>query len=298
MEPMDKLTSILAVADAAPCGLHVLDKAVTLAGFFGATVDLVTSDPVVLAALATRCAERHYDCVTLSHLPPGSEPLQHQIVRRALERRPDLVIKAAAGGNPLRRWTLDDNDRWLANECPVPLLLATARPWLGAMQMAAAVDIGSPDSSRFARSILQSAGFLALASHAWLDVLYSEAEVHDDRVRMERAVKLSQLVREFHVGCERLHLFNGAPARTLPPVVEARRYDLLVLGAVTHRLGTAGWNETLSSKLVDATAGDVLLVKPEERRAARGNVMDISWHPRHAHLPRQLAGVDRLAADA
>jgi nucleotide-binding universal stress UspA family protein len=294
---MDKMTSILAVADSTARGFQVLEKSVTLARSFGARVDLVVTDPLVLTALSTRCAARHYDEVTVNSVDSGSS-LQSLIMELVLQRRPDLVIKPAAGARPLRRWTLDDNDRWLAGECPVPLMLTTARRWPEALRMAAAVDVADADSTRFARTILQCAGFLALGSHAWLDVLYSEAEQSDERVRMERVVKLSQLVREFHVGCERLQMFDGAPERTLPHVVGTRRYDLLVIGAVTHRMGISGWTETLSSMLVDAGGGDVLLVKPEERRAPRNNVTDISLHQQRAHLSQQLVGVDRLAADA
>jgi nucleotide-binding universal stress UspA family protein len=284
---MQKLTTILAVADATAGGLQVLDKALLLAGRFGARIDLVAADPGLIPPLMTRCAERHLDTVTVARLH-GAAPLQELIVQRALERRPDLVIKAASGARPLRRWTLDDNDRWLASECPVPLLLVTARPWMGDLRMAAAVDVGDADSTRFARAILQCAGFVALGSRAWLDVLYSEPEQRDERVRMERAVKLSQLVREFHVGCERLQMFGGVAERTLPPVVASRRYDLLVLGAITHRTGIAGWNETLSSRLVDAAGCDVLLVKPEERRVNNACPIDLLLREQRAHLAEQL----------
>jgi len=284
---MDKLTNILAVADATASGLQVLEKSALLAERFGARVDLVAADPGLVAALAARCAERKYDAVKVTRLH-GTDPLQELILQRARERHPDLVIKAASGSRPLRRWSLDENDRWLASECPVPLLLTTARPWMGDLRMAAAVDVGDGDSTRFARAILQCAGFLALGSCAWLDVLYSEAEERDERVRMERAVKLSQLVREFHVGCERLQMYGGAPERTLPRVIESRRYDLLVLGAVTHRTGIQGWNETLSSKLVDATAGDVLLVKPEERRVENACPVEMLLRQQAANLAEQL----------
>jgi len=284
---MQKLTSILAVADATAGGLQVLEKALLLAQRFAARVDLVAADPGIIAALAAHCAERHFHDVTISRLQ-GNGPLRELIVQRARERNPDLVIKAASGARPLRRWTLDENDRWLASECPVPLLLATARPWMGELRMAAAVDVSDTDSARFARAILQCAGFVALGSHAWLDVLYSEPEQHDERLRMERAVKLSQLVREFHVGSERLQMFGGAPERTLPPVVKGRRYDLLVLGAITHRNGVANWNETLSSKLVDAAGGDVLLVKPGERGVGNACPLDLLLRQQGANLAEQL----------
>jgi len=280
---MDKLTTIMAVADATAGGMQVLEKSVLLAGKFGARVDLVVSDPGLVAALAAQCTDRRYDAVTVSPLH-GAGHLRELIAQRVLERRPDLVIKAASGARPLRRWTLDDNDRGLASECPAPLLLSTARPWMGPLRMAAAVDVGDADSQRFARAILQCAGFLALGSCASLDVLYCEAEERDERVRMERAVKLSQLVREFHVGCERLQMFAGLPERTLPRVIESRRYDLLVLGAITHRDGLGG----LSSKLVDATAGDVLLVKPGESRVSEGRADGLLLRQKGANLAEQF----------
>jgi nucleotide-binding universal stress UspA family protein len=284
---MDKLTNILAVADATACGLQVLEKCALLAERFGARVDLVATDPVLVSALIARCAGQRYDAVAVSRLQ-GADPLPELIVRRAHETHPDLVVKAASGARPLRRWTLDENDRWLASESPAPLLLTTAKAWTGDLHMAAAVDVSDADSSRFARAILQCAGFLALGSRACLDVLYSEAEERDERVRMERAVRLSQLVREFHVGCERLQMYGGAPERTLPRVIESRRYDVLVLGAVTHRYGIGGFNETLSSKLVDATAGDVLLVKPAERRVTNACPVDLLLREQGAHLAEQL----------
>lgn len=286
-EGMDKLTNILAVADATAGGLQVVEKAVLLAERFGARVDLVSADAAMVGALATSRARHGYDAISISRLHgPGS--LQELILRRTRERHPDLVIKPASGARPLRRWTLDDNDRWLAGECPVPLLLSTAKPWMGDLRMAAAVDVSDGDSARFARAILQCAGFLALGSRAWLDVLYSEAEERDERIRMERAVKLAQLIREYHVGGERLQMFGGPPERTLPRVMESRRYDLLVLGAITHRTGIAAWNETLSSKLVDATPGDVLLVKPEERRVENACPMDLLLRQQGANPAEQL----------
>jgi nucleotide-binding universal stress UspA family protein len=284
---LDKLTHILAVADASASGLQVVEKAVLLAERFGARVDLVSADAPMVSALAASRAKHRYDAITISRLH-GSGSLQEQVVQRARETRPDLVIKAASGARPLRRWSLDETDRWLASECPVPLLLSTARPWVGDLRMAAAVDVSNPDSARFARSILQCAGFLALGSSAWLDVLYSETEERDERVRMERAVKLSQLVREFHVGCERLQMFGGPPERTLPRIIESRRYELLVLGAITHRNGIGGWRETLSSKLVDATPGDVLLVKPEERRVENVCPVYLLLRQQGTHLAEQL----------
>jgi hypothetical protein len=127
--------------------------------------------------------------------------------------------------------------------------------------MAAAVDVSDPEAALVARGILQAAGFLSLGLHGHLDILYTEREAHDERLRTERAVKLARLVREYYVGSERLQMFDGPPETRLPALIGPRQYDLLVIGGATHRTETP-LHETLTSKLFDATAGDVLLVKP------------------------------------
>ena len=121
----------------------------------------------------------------------------------------------------------------------MPLMLVDRKPWADPMRFAAAVDVSDAEAARKLRArILHAAGFLALGCRGFLDVLYTEREQHDDALRMERAVRLAQLVREFHVGSERLQMFDGAPEKRLPPLIAARQYDVLVLGAVTHRIRT------------------------------------------------------------
>jgi hypothetical protein len=153
-------------------------------------------------------------------------------------------------------------------------MLVGPKNWANPPRMAAAVDVSDSDTLKVARTVMHTAGFLALGSHGNLDILYSERELNDSHLRMEHAVALAQLVREYHVGCERLQMFDGAPEKRLPPLITARRYDLLLLGATTHRDGLAETLFPLTARLVDATSGDVLLVKPEiactaDVRAAR-----------------------------
>ena len=74
-------------------------------------------------------------------------------------------------------------------------------------------------------------------------------------MRMERAVRLAQLVREFHVGCDRLQMFNGAPEKRLLPLFAARQYDLLVLGSVSHRRALGESLRSLTSRLAECHHG-------------------------------------------
>lgn len=255
---MEKITSILAVVEESASGAVVLDKALALARRFHAKVQLLVADSLLTPEFASRCAALAYDEVTLSSLFRSGEPL----LRRLHERLPDMLIKAPAGKQAPHRGSLHDNDRELASDSPVPVLLAGPKPWADPLRFAAAVDVSDAETSVVARGVLHTAGFLALGSHGNLDILYSEREERDETLRMERAVRLAQLVREFHVGCERLQMFGGAPESRLPPLIAARQYDVLVLGAVSHREGSALSSRNLTSILAEATDGDVVLVKP------------------------------------
>ena len=266
---MEKLTRILAVANGINDGALVLGKSVALARRFGAHIELLlfTRDDREFAKLY---AELAYDKVTVASMHQGVESLTEAILRRVLATHPDLVVKSPAGAHPLKRWTLDENDWRLANECPVPVLLARHNPWASPIRFAAAVDVSDDENSDTARSILHAAGFMALGCHGNLDILYSEREQNDDALRMERTVKLAQLVREFHVGCERIQVFDGAPEKVLPPLLSARHYDVLVLGAQSRQPALKNILGATNSQLVQATEGDVVLVKAAGRAMGNG----------------------------
>lgn len=234
---MQKLTKILAVADLNEELPVAIDKAITLSRTFGSSLELLV--------------EASHDAV----------------IRRIQASGPDLVVKASTARHPLRRWAAGD---WkLVNECPVPLLLARTHRWRNPPRFAAAVDASDPADSAHARSILQSAGFLALGMHAGIEILYCESEADDERVRMERTVRLAQMVREFHVGLESIRRLEGEPDETLSAQVAGGRYDLLILGASARSETLAGLRPGTASRIVDATDSDVLLVKPPRAREAR-----------------------------
>jgi len=285
---MEKLTRILAVVDGIKECALVLGKSVALARRFGAHVELLLFGTVDAGEIAKLHAELAYGKVTFASMHRASESLTEAILRRVLATQPDLVVKPATGTHPLQRWTLDDNDWRLANECPAPVLLVRSNPWASPIRFAAAVDVADDETIDTARSILHSAGFMALGCHGKLDILYSEREQNDDALRMERAVKLAQLVREYHVGCERIQVFDGEPEQTLPPLVAARHYDVLVLGAQSRQPALKNIFGATTSRLVQATEGDVVLIKPPGHEAVY-RPDDVSIREKRFHETEQFA---------
>ena len=267
---MQKLTSILAVIDQQSTASRVLRKAAAIARHFGARLELLAAGHLVTNKLAALCATLGFPGIAVRTVTRFGRRLDALVLEQVERSHPDLVIKARAGSHPLRRCSLGPNDWRLAQDCPVPLMLVGSRRWASPVRLAAAVDVSDVATTAVARTVMQAAGFLALGTQGFLDVLYTEREQHDTTLRMERAVKLSQLVREFHVGCERLQMFDGVPEKRLPPLIAERRYDVLLLGALTHRDGLLDAWHPLTTALVDATPGDVVLLKassPHRREA-------------------------------
>ena len=283
---MDKLTSILAVIDPADETRHVVAKAMVLARHFGARLELFlcdsehafslrhTYDPAGVAKARQDCVsngQRFLDSIRRSvaedvqittHVACAS-PLYEAIVHRVQESHPDLVIKSAAGHHPLQRFTLDANDWQLARTCPVPLMLTRGRPWSAQGKFAAAVDVGDPGGASLARSIMQTAGFLTLGCRSQLDVIFSDSAGKDRELASSRRNALEQLVNEFRVGREHSHILSGEADNTLPSFAARQGYDLMFLGALTHRRGPAAMMGTLTSRLVDALECDFVLIKTE-----------------------------------
>jgi hypothetical protein len=255
---MEKLTSILTVIQDLDSDGAVLDKSIVLARNFRARLELLLRRPLQLDACLARCATSGLDQVT--RCIASGDRLGEAILRRMRRSPADLVVKRLAHEDAAHHSWFSPSDNSLAESCPAPLLLVRDRAWAAEPRFAAAVDISNRDTEAVTRGILHASGFLAQGCEAWLDVLYTEREQHDQALRMERAVHLARLVREFHVGGERLQLFDGPPEKTLTALLRMRQYDVLVVGANSRRLALSSAFATLTSALVDSTAGDVLLV--------------------------------------
>ncbi|HVY79587.1 MAG TPA: universal stress protein [Steroidobacteraceae bacterium] len=282
---MDKLTSILVVLDPTDDSRHVLNKAMILARHFRARLELFLCDSENafalshsydrkgVAAAREACLASGYryldavrrmlaeDVEITTHVACES-PLYEAIVRRALETRPDLVIKGAAGSRALRPFSLGANDWQLARTCPTALMLTRGEPWSARPRFAAAVDVSDPDNGALARTILQAAGFLAGGCNGDLEVVFSSA-APDRETREAQAEALSRLVNEFRVGRQHSTLLEGAAEETLPEFAARKEFDVLVMGALTRKRGLTALVGTLTSKLVDALDCDFVLVKPE-----------------------------------
>jgi len=281
---MEKLSSILVVVDRNGGAAGCFDKALFLARHFGAKVELFLCDSERTYAMRQaydqtanessrhEClieGRRYLDALRSSANSPGVEisvdvvcdsPLYEAIVHKVLRSQPDLVIKSASETGESSLGTFDANDWQTMRTCPTTLMLTRGRIWDTRPQVAAMVDVSGQETPGLSREILRASGYLTLGCRGALDVVYSECEEADAEQKASRARVLTELVHELHIRVDHVHVLSGNPEQTLPDFA-ARRYDVLVLGALTHREGLAPVVGTLTGKLVDALDCDFILVK-------------------------------------
>ena len=282
---LKKLNKILVVMDSFEPAQQVLAKAMVMARHFGACLELFLCDSEHAYVLkhaydqeGIERARQHClanargyleslrrsvlaDDVQISIDVACDSPLYESVVNKVLRSNPDLVIRSVTREQTQGRFGLDTNDWELARTCPVPLMLTHGRPWCAQPSFAAAVDVSENEPTGTVRLIMRAAEFLARGCHAELDALYSELPDSDAAKHASRATALRDVGAEFGIAAERLHLLSGVPETTLTVFAAARRYDVVVLGALTHRRALTTLVGTLTSKLVDALDCDVVLVR-------------------------------------
>jgi len=183
-----------------------------------------------------------------------------EAVRRKVERsRPDLVIRGI-GTRRHRTFSVADSD--LVRSCPAPLLLTHGRPWPAKPTVAAAVDISGDESPDLIRTVLLAADGVAERCGASLELLYAspfEKALPEASRSAERELARRAAAAQIHPA--QMHILNGDPPTAIPEFAGRRGYEILVLGALTHRKAMTALVGTLTGRLIETLDCDLLLVR-------------------------------------
>lgn len=262
----------------------ILAKAVMLARCFKARVEIFVcdtesafelqheydaddNDRVRQSGLAKLRAwtERLWQSLDVNDIPVTLDvvyetPLYEAISRKAKCARADLVVRGIGTGAKCKFGVSDYDLVW---SCPVPLLLTRGRPWRSAPTVAAAVDISGEESPERIRTNLIAAGTMAERCGTALELVYA-ARSGDGSPAAGQAQRelLAALAAAAGVHPLKMHILNGDAASAIPEFVTRCGYDLLVIGALTHRRALTAQVGALTSKLVEMVDCDLLLVKP------------------------------------
>ncbi|MBW4050811.1 MAG: universal stress protein [Proteobacteria bacterium] len=286
--------SIMAAVDRDERPVEVAAKAVALARLSGGDVELFHCDserayarqhqydPRAAARARETCLDesrRFLDSlwhslnvkdVKASMSVACESPLYAGIVHAVERDHPDLVVRGTGSAHRNRRAVggdsaagLDANDWELVRACPSPLLLTHGRVWKSHPLIAAAVDLSAAEAPELTRTILRTAAAVAQSAGGDLEIVH--ASLFDPAQPQEEASRRAALLertQDAGVEAAAIHLIRGEPAVVLPDFAQRRDFDLIVLGALTHRKALTALVGTLTGKLIETLDCDCLLVKP------------------------------------
>jgi universal stress protein E len=283
---MKDVTSILVVLNRSARDAPLVNKALVLARELNARIELFSCDAEHEYALKRAYGRRGVEaarqkCVAdlndylrrLSYVVTAQDvavsvdvvcesPQYEGIVHKVFKTCPDLVMKAAAGGDAAGSSALDSNDWELVRTCPVPLLLSRGRDWSTRPRFAAAVDVSDEETPRLLQRILRSAAYLSEGCHGELDLVFGERSGADALTEKAHAARLRDLAQEVQLAADRVWRLTGDPVTTLSAFAAEQKPDVLVIGALTHQARDTGHVGTLTRKLVDALDCDFVLLRP------------------------------------
>lgn len=287
---MKAIDSILVAVDPGVNARAAIAKAATLARGFGARLELFQCDAERAFALhhqyeardaerareAARAESRAYlerlwRSLAVPDVQVGinaacESPLYAGVVREVCRSASSLVLRAIGGVDAHREGVLSASDWELVRTCPVPLLLTRGRPWHADPAVAAAIDIVAEEAPELTHRILRAASQFATTCGARLEILHG-APLCDAARENTLRTALAACAAEAGVHVAQVHVLGGDPAAVLPAFAARRGYDLLVLGALTHRKALTALVGSLTGQLLETLDCDFLLVKPREYRS-------------------------------
>ena len=278
---MNRLKSILVIAERSGEVASALQKACVIARHFGAAIELFACDAehaymaehsydrrgvgdAVSQCLAD--SRRFLDAMRSSIAAADLEirtsaacetPLHAGVLRKVREIEPDLVIRCVEARSTQRHSALTSTDWQLLRTCPAPLMLTRGRSWRPVPRIAAALDL--EDSEPAARRVLAAAAYMASGCGGDLEIVH--AETTGQAAAVER---LNSLAAAAGLPTTHVEIVRGDPGRTLPVFARQHEIDVLVLGALSHRPSAgAGVVGSLTESLIERLDCDFLLVRPE-----------------------------------
>ena len=285
--PCVEKAALLALKLAARLELYVCDTKASREARLAAHMREQSDRPFVidlkskLEYLAAPLRERGLDVTTEVEC---GDPLHVALVDRAQRTTADLVVKDTHHHSLAQRTFITNTDWQLIRACPVPLLLTKPKPWASAPRVFAAVDPGHVNDKPalldnrimdYAAVMSKRLGGELHLVHVYLPAAIVAAAtsggapmamtVSAEELAKEENKKrelLKDLVVEYRVRDENVHLKVGGPAAVLPHIAGALRADIVTMGAVSRSGLQRIFIGSTAEDVLEQLPCDVLIVKP------------------------------------
>lgn len=235
----------------------------------------------MLESLAAPLRARGLDVTTETQC---ADPLHAGLIDRIRHTNADLVVKDTHHHSLAQRTLLTNTDWQLIRTCPVPLLLTKSSPWAASPRILAAVDPGHVNDKpeMLDHWIIEHAALFAQRLAGELHVLHvylpmaivsaataavpplTAAMTPEDLAIEERARRklLANLVADYEVAAENIHLELGGPGQVLPRAAGALHADVLTMGAIARSGLKRIFVGSTAEDVLERLPCDALIVKP------------------------------------
>jgi len=306
---VEKLKKILVIVDPDSDKDHVIDRAILLGFYYRASVVLVMNKANVLAqeeSTQSGLTARFFSSQKQKfqeHYQDRLDALQQRFEAQGIEARsvftsdknaseallklidseqPDMVLKSVQKPGRLARILITNTDWRLVKNCPTPLLLVKAQPWVEDGCVMASVDPMHAKAQQNALDhlLLETTASLARAMQLNTRVFHcyfpdlsamfpkvTDAEVYIRKVRQQHRDRLLELIHEHHIDEQNLVMTRGDVAKTLTHAIKREKANILVLGALSRNVVEQAIVGSTAEKILYDTPCDVLVMKHKSQPA-------------------------------
>ena len=200
------------------------------------------------------------------------DPLHIALIDRSVRTTADLIVKDTHHHSLAKRTFITNTDWQLIRACPVPLLLTKPTAWASSLRVFAAVDPGHVNdkpavldnrimdyaavmSKRLGGElhlvhVYLPAAIIAAANAGAAPIAMTVSAQELAKEDSQKREMLRDLIVEYRIQDENVHLKVGGPAAVLPQVAGALRADIMTMGAISR--------SGLKRAFIGSTAEDVL----------------------------------------
>jgi nucleotide-binding universal stress UspA family protein len=262
------MTSILLIAEREEPVHQAVNRALMLARYLGARLDILlcdterrhTSQHPQAHSRATTEAHQYLDSLRKSIVASDVEvttdvdfdgPLHEQVARKVRTGNPLLVVRSADREATSR----DSRLSWeLICNCPAPLLLTPGRPWHPRARLAAVIDIPDGHISSEPQAVAQTCTRLRHACSADMDLVCAPDISASARQR------LMNLAQDYSIEPSNVRSPDVSTGESMSQFLAEQEYDLIATGvADDHRV--AAFDDSVSGQLLKSVRCDLLFVK-------------------------------------
>lgn len=237
----------------------------------------------ILEELAKSLRERGLDVTTEVEC---ADPLHVALIDRARRTSAELIVKDTHHHSLAQRTFITNTDWHLIRACPVSLLLTKPNRWASVPRIFAAVDPGHVNdkpavldnrvmdcASLFAKRlggelhllhVYLPAAIIAAAASGGPPTPIPVSVQELAREEEQKRELLRNLITEYRIADENVHLKVGGPAQVLPHMAGALRADIMAMGSISRSGLQRVFIGSTAEDVLEHLPCDALIIKPPD----------------------------------